>query len=116
MMIIHISSLHGNRLPYISLNPIILYQLLSFPKNHFKKSRQRPLTPLMIKTLLAACEKQNKSISFGPQDIKGSAMTLINRGLIASHIINRKGKSQETWYVTQQAINMLLEMGIKVSC
>ncbi|HUS01238.1 MAG TPA: hypothetical protein VMY77_05905, partial [Chitinophagaceae bacterium] len=66
-------------------------QLLSFPKNHFKKSRQRPLTPLMIKTLLTACDKQSKGISFGPQDIKGSAMTLINRGLLASHVVTKKG-------------------------
>jgi len=90
--------------------------LLSFPKDHFKKSQQRPLTPLMIRTLLVACDKQNKEISFGPQDIKGSVMTLISRGLIASHSVTRQGKTHETWYVTPQAISMLTAIGLKVLC
>ena len=90
--------------------------LLSFPKGHFKKSQQRPLTPLMIRTLLVACEKQNKKILFGPQDIKGSAMTLINRGLIATHSVTCQGKTHETWYVTPQAISMLAAIGLKVLC
>lgn len=90
--------------------------LLSFPEDHFKKNNQRPLTPLMIRTLLKACDKQSNNISFGPKDIKGSVMTLINRGLIASHSVIQQGRTQETWYVTPQAKNMLAAIGLKVLC
>ena len=94
--------------------PKNLNTLLFFPKDHFKKTTQRPLSPLMIQTLQIACDKQNKGILFGPQDVKGSVITLINRGLIASHTIERKGKSLRAWYVTQQAINMLADVGVKI--
>lgn len=90
--------------------------LLSFPKDHFKKTTQRPLTSLMIQTLKVACDKQSKGIFFGPQDVKGSCITLINRGLIASHTVERRGKTRETWYVTPQAIAMLAEADIKHLC
>ena len=103
-------------LPYkVSINKN-LNHLLSFPKDHFKKTTQRPLTSLMIQTLRHACDKQSKGISFGPQDIKGSCITLINRGLIASHTVERRGKTREAWYVTQQAIAMLADAEIKLSC
>lgn len=90
--------------------------IIFFPKGHFKKEKQRPLTALMIETLLIACRKQHKGIPFGPQDIKGSIIALINRGLVTNHTINIKGKLKETWYVTSQAINMLSAVGIKVLC
>lgn len=90
-------------------------KILSFPKGHFIKNRQRPLTPLMIDTLKIACYKQYRGVSFGPRDIKGSVITLINRGLIATHTVNQRGDYQLTWYVTQQAINMLEEVGVKIS-
>lgn len=90
--------------------------LLFFPKGHFKQDRQRPLTPLMIKTLVLACDKQHRGIPFGPQDIKGSIMTLINRGLVTNHQVIKKGKIHETWLVTQLAIDMLSAAGIKVLC
>jgi len=67
----------------------------------------------MILTLKSACDKQSKGILFGPQDIKGSVTSLINRGLIARHIVVLKGKRQAGWYVTQQAVTMLAEVGIK---
>ncbi|MDB5223134.1 MAG: hypothetical protein JWN83_1801 [Chitinophagaceae bacterium] len=70
----------------------------------------------MIRTLMVACDKQHKGILFGPQDVKGSVITLINRGLIANHTFNQKGKTHTTWYVTQQAINMLANVGVKVLC
>lgn len=89
--------------------------LLSFPKDHFKKTTQRPLTLLMIQTLRVACDKQSKGVFFGPQDVKGS-ITLINRGLIASHTVVRRGKSREAWYVTPLAIAMLAEADIKILC
>jgi hypothetical protein len=89
-----------------------LTKILSFPKGHFIRNRQRPLTPLMIHTLKIACDKQYKGVLFGPRDIKGSVITLINRGLIACHTTVDKDGHQLTWYVTQQAINMLEEVGI----
>lgn len=103
-------------LPYKNTQPTILNQLLSFPKNHFTSEAQRPLTKLMIQTLKIACDKQSKGILFGPQDVKGSVIALINRGLIASHTVERRGKSKETWYVTPQAIRMLADADIKVVC
>ena len=90
--------------------------LLSFPKNYFHKTVQRPLSPAMIRTLKIACNKQKDGILFGPQDIKGSAVTLIRRGLIASHTIERNGKKEFTWYVTERAINMLSDIGIRILC
>jgi hypothetical protein len=96
-------------------NIIKVAKILSFPKGYFKRNRQRPLTPLMIRTLKIACDKQCKGVLFGPQDIKGSVTTLINRGLIACHSTVDKNGYQFTWYVTQQAINMLEEVGVKIS-
>ena len=90
--------------------------LLSFPKNYFNKTTQRPLTPAMIRTLKIACHKQKDGILFGPQDIKGSAVTLIRRGLIASHNIMYNGKQQHTWFVTERAVNMLSDIGIRILC
>jgi hypothetical protein len=43
---------------------------------------QLNLTPLMIDTLLVACERQKEKVPFGPTDIKRSFMALVNRGLI----------------------------------
>ena len=105
-----------NNVTLRSIKAKALNHLLSFPKDHFKKTSQRPLTPLMIQTLRNACEKQNRGVFFGPQDVKGSCITLINRGLIASHTVEKKGKSREVWYVTSLAISMLAEADIKILC
>ncbi len=70
----------------------------------------------MIRTLKIALDKQSKGILFGPQDVKGSVIVLINRGLIASHTVERRGKSREAWYVTPQAIKMLADVVIKPLC
>ncbi len=85
-------------------------QLLFFPKDHFNNETQRPLSELMIRTLKVALDKQSKGILFGPQDVKGSVIALINRGLIASRTVERRGKSREAWYVTPQAIRMLADV------
>lgn len=108
----------GNKLCYLTRVSITknLNNLLSFPKDHFKKTTQRPLTFLMIQTLRTACDKQNKGIAFGPQDVKGSVIALINRGLIASHTVERRGKSKEAWYVTPQAIRMLADADVQLLC
>jgi hypothetical protein len=93
-----------------------LEYFLSFPKNYFQKNTERPLTPAMIRTLKLACDKQKNGILFGPQDIKGSSITLIRRGLIASHNIKHDGNIKQTWFVTKHAINMLTDIGIKILC
>ncbi len=70
----------------------------------------------MIQTLKDACDKQSKGVFFGPQDLKGSCITLISRGLIASHTVERRGKSRDAWYVTPLAIAMLADAEIKLLC
>lgn len=70
----------------------------------------------MIETLLTACDKQHKGILFGPQDIKGSMIALINRGLIANHLLLKKGKNISAWYVTEEAIELLKVAGINILC
>ncbi len=88
--------------------------ILSFPDQYFIKDTQRPLTKLMIKTLQLACNMQKSNVLFGPKDIKGSVIPLIKRGLISSHLIQQNGKSQLTWFVTQQAIDMIKDIDPKI--
>jgi len=70
----------------------------------------------MILTLKLACEKQSKGILFGPKDIKGSIITLINRGLVAGKTLEHKGKKYNSWYVTPLAMDMLEDIRIKALC
>jgi len=80
------------------------------------KKKNLPLSNIMIKTLIAACGKQSKKEAFGPKDIKGSFIPLVNRGLIntAEKIID--GKTVITWYVTKSAIEILRNSGVNVTC
>jgi hypothetical protein len=90
-------------------------KVIHFPKGYFTINKQQNLTPLMIDTLLAACEKQNENIPFGPADIKGSFSALVNRGLI----IRKKVSLHHTelvWQVTREALSMLKMLGIIVPC
>ena len=89
--------------------------LVSLPEDYFLKSKQGPLTALMIQSLQMACEKQRKGIAFGPRDVKRS-LVLINRGLIDRHIITGEGKKRTTWFVTPRAIRMLTDAGVKYPC
>lgn len=73
-----------------------------------------PLSPKMIIALLAALEKQNKRIPFGPTSIKGSLTSLIERGLIVHKKIICRGHVEYRWQVTQEAISKLKELGIKI--
>lgn len=70
----------------------------------------------MINTLLDACEKQHKGIPFGPNDIKGSIAALITRGLIINKEVSMNQNHETLWQVTNEAIEMLRTMGIKISC
>ncbi len=46
------------------------------------KKKTIPLSNIMIKTLVSACDKQSKNEAFGPKDIKGSFITLIKQRLV----------------------------------
>jgi len=88
------------------------------PINRFAviKKKKLPLSNIMIKTLVSACSKQSKKEEFGPKDIKGSFIPLINRGYINTEEKRVNGKKVITWYVTQSAVETLKNLGIKISC
>ncbi len=87
-------------------------KVIRLPYGYFIKNKQLNLTPLMIDTLLAACEKQKERVPFGPTDIKRSFVALVNRGLIIREEINKKYE----WQVTKSAISMLRNLGVIVAC
>ena len=91
-------------------------KIIHLPYGYFTKNKQQNLTPLMIDTLLAACEKQHKGISFGPTDIKGSFNALVNRGLIIRKEVSMHQHTELLWQVTGEAISMLRTLGIIVAC
>lgn len=70
----------------------------------------------MKKALELAYHKQQSGILFGPKDIKGSVTPLIQRGLITSRINKVNGEIQLTWYVTEQAIQLLEDSAQMVAC
>jgi hypothetical protein len=87
-------------------------KIIHLPYGYFIRNKQLNLTPLMIDTLLAACEKQREKIPFGPADIKRSFVALVSRGLIQREEVNK----QSQWQVTKLAISMLKNLGIIVAC
>ena len=86
------------------------------PNGYFIRNKQLNLTPLMIDTLLAACEKQKEKVPFGPTDIKRSFMALVNRGLITREEVNIQENKELQWQVSKQAISMLKILGVIVAC
>ena len=91
-------------------------KIIRLPYGYFSKNKQQNLTPLMIDALLAACEKQNENIPFGPADIKGSFSALVNRGLIIRKEVSLHHHTKLLWQVTGEAISMLRILGIIVRC
>ena len=89
-------------------------KIISFYRRHFERKKQRPLTPQMVTSLLAACAKQKAEIPFGHNDIKGSFMALIKRGLIIKKEEVANEQNAVTWQVTAEAIEMLKAMQIEV--
>ena len=87
-------------------------KIIHLPYGYFIRNKQLNLTPLMIDTLLAACEKQKEKIPFGPADIKRSFVALVSRGLITREEVNKESQ----WQVTKLAISMLKNLGIIVAC
>jgi hypothetical protein len=91
-------------------------KVISFSEDQFTQHKQSPLSPSMVQTLMAACKKQNQGIHFGPSDIKGSFIALVTRGLIIRKQITKNDQSELLWQVTNEAIQLLKNMGIKISC
>jgi hypothetical protein len=87
-------------------------KVIHLPYGYFIRNKQLNLTPLMIDTLLAACEKQKEKIPFGPADIKRSFVALVSRGLITREEVNKESQ----WQVTKLAISMLKNLGLIVAC
>jgi len=87
-------------------------KIVHLPYGYFIRNNQLNLTPLMIDTLLAACEKQKEKIPFGPADIKRSFVALVSRGLITREEVNKESQ----WQVTKLAISMLKNLGVIVAC
>lgn len=75
-----------------------------------------PLTPLMIKTLRAACNKQSNNKTFGQKDLAGSFITLFKRELINARTIMVNGEKQVSWYVTNSGIKTLSDLGFNDEC
>jgi hypothetical protein len=90
--------------------------IIPFPAEHFQRKKQRPLSKLMITKLLAAYALEKEGLFFGPQDIKGSLTTLINRGLIIRIEITMNGKTESIWHVSYEATDMLKTLGYDIRC
>jgi hypothetical protein len=88
--------------------------IIPFPAEHFQRKKQRPLSKLMIAKLLAAYALEREGSFFGPQDIKGSLTSLINRGLIIRVEISVNAKTESIWHVSYEAVEMLKALGIDV--
>ena len=72
----------------------------------------RPLTPLMIKTLRAACRMQSGNQPIGYKDLDGSFIALLNRAYIDSRTITVNGMNEVSWYVTTAGINSLSKLDL----
>jgi len=70
----------------------------------------------LITTLKEACIRQNKNIPFGPVDLNGAFVALINRGLIINENIVVRGRIHAKWKVTPEAISMLKDLGVDIAC
>ena len=87
-------------------------KIIHLPYGYFIGNKQLNLTPLMVDTLLAACEKQKERVPFGPADIKRSFVALVSRGLIVREEVNKEFQ----WQVTKLAVSMLKNLGVIVAC
>lgn len=74
------------------------------------------LTPLMIKALRTACQKQSKNEPFGQIDIHGSFAALLRRGFIDAKTIMFEGEKMVSWYVTRAGKFSLKKLGFEHQC
>lgn len=79
-------------------------------------SANEPLTPLMIKTLQAACKLQEKNEVFGQVDIDGSFTAAVNRGYMDTKTQLVDGKEQVFWFVTRAGRKALKDSGNEEPC
>ena len=77
---------------------------------------EEPPTPLMIKTLKAACKLQANNEVFGQVDVDGSFTAAVQRGYISSKSKTRNGKQETFWFVTKLGRQALKSAGIDESC
>ena len=90
-------------------------KIISIANPTLKSTKTAPLTLRMIATLVQACNKQKAKIPFGPDDLKGACMALINRGLIIRKKIGvNDGYNNDQWQVSDEAISLLNSIGIEV--
>ena len=90
--------------------------IIPFPEERIHRKRQLLLSKLMIAKLVAAYALEKQGLFFGPQDIKGSLTSLINRGLIVRIEIPMKNKTGSILHVSYEAIEMLKTLGIDAIC
>ncbi|MEO8763380.1 MAG: hypothetical protein ABI416_03795 [Ginsengibacter sp.] len=76
-----------------------------------KNTTSRPLSPLMIKTLRAACKMQDNNEAIGQNELDGSFIALLKRSYIDSRTITVNGKNEVSWYVTRAGKNSLRKLG-----
>lgn len=81
-----------------------------------KTINSTPLSPLMIKTLRAACRKQSNQEPFGQADLNGSFTALLKREFIAAKTITISGKKEVLWFVTASGKNTLNKLGFTEAC
>jgi len=78
--------------------------------------KSAPLSPLMIKTLRAACKKQNNNERFGQNDLNGSFTALLKREFIDAKTIIIRGEKEVLWFVTTSGKNTLSKLGFTEVC
>jgi hypothetical protein len=74
------------------------------------------LTPLMIKALRTACQKQSNNETFGEIDIEGSFAGLLRRGFIDAKTVIFEGEKMVSWYVTRAGKFSLRKLGFDHNC
>lgn len=89
-------------------------KVIPLGEGYFNKPVKRPLTKLMIATLVDACKKQRKGIPFGQADIDGPFSSLVARNLIKYRNNSVVNGTQPTWFVTDEAFAILHSLGIKI--
>jgi hypothetical protein len=89
-------------------------KVIRLPGSYPDIPKQRPLSKLMIATLLNACIKQHEGIPFGQADIDGPFSVLVARGLLRHKNHNIVHHTPATWVVTDKAFEMLQSQGIRV--
>ena len=76
--------------------------------------KQVRLSSLMVVALVEATISQSRKIPFGPNDIKGSFSSLINRGLVVRKPVTLDNQTEVLWQVTPEAMAILHGMGVDV--